>query len=150
MKLIAAALWVGLSAAMPACMPIPERAVPEIEGRLMAANGDPMVARTVKRIVEFSEEDVRQGRACERAGDIARTDSDGNFHFDGSWRFPTPLYGDPNWRVLLCVQDNKDTIPSWRAGHIGRTPALITLSCRTESRPGSPEVKCWTEPTSQR
>jgi hypothetical protein len=135
------------------CLPVPcvERSVPAIDGRLLTPNGDAVAGWSAKRVVGFTGDDVKHGRACGRAGETTRIDSAGRFHFDGSWRFlpVIPLYGDPSWRVLVCVQNGDQTTPAWEGGHIGRTPPHIALSCRAQREPGSLTARCETEPASR-
>ncbi len=146
-------LWIGLSTTILGCLPVPfaERVVPEIDGRLTSPNGAAVAGWNVKRIADFTDDDVRQGRACERDGDTASTDAAGRFHFHSSWRLlpVIPLYGDPIWRVLVCVQDGDNGVSAWQGGQIGRTPSRIALSCQVEGEPGSAAVQCQTEPAAQ-
>jgi hypothetical protein len=146
MKPIAAAICL-LAGALTGCVPLPyvERSAPEIHGGVSDdATGHPLGKLEVKRITNFTEEEIRQGQACKQDGDITETDASGDFHFRSTWRFlpVIPLYGDPIWQVLICMPNNGTDVPVWRGGHIGRTPSHLTLGCRAQSAPDGRSMQC--------
>jgi hypothetical protein len=69
--IVALAVAVGLVG----CLPVPSirRDAPAIDGQMMG----PSAERRVKRVTDFTDDDVRTGRACERDGDVTTTDAAG-------------------------------------------------------------------------
>ena len=172
-RLSASALF-GLILALAAasCLPIPhcERTAPAVLGRVYLL-GAPASGVRVKRILSFTGGDesgldrVRntptndgrieiagvsrqeaEQRFCDLDGEWTSTDADGAFAFDAKDRFEpvVPLYGDPIWRLALCIDDGKAPRIALRVGQIGRTPETLRLECELEGqRPPSSRDLCW-------
>jgi len=125
--------WCLLVLVLSGCLPIPHmhRTGPGLNGQLSDENG-PLSNVRVRRVADFTAEEVRTNVACAKAGDEMRTDARGRFTFESVSRFEPviPLYGDPVWHTLLCFDTGRAEMAAWKAGpQIGSTPTELSLSC---------------------
>ena len=134
MRSVARALSIAMAAGLVGCLPLPsfERIAPEIDGQVTTVVEGVPADRLVKRVAVGGLAHIA---GCAQDGDVTTTDATGRFHFDGAWRFSPviPLYGDPYWQVVVCMQGSDGAlVPAWQAGHIGGPPARVALECRAE------------------